>query len=218
MLYFSGLFSNQVDLSVISKAAPSNEALPLSDIQMLLRKAPYYVAFFIAQLLTYVALFSESLTTVRYQKILLRIKDKSASEAIEQIPLWSFSFILMLGAGIISLFQLSTLSHQITATFSPTVLLTTSTLFVVRDIFIIHYFNFSTNIQRVLGASVIYLFLLYALIPSVLLALDLGHLNVMFIPSGGEHTLLALSAIIAQIGVIGYFCIRAAASKEQTYT
>lgn len=203
MIYFSGLasfFSDKFNL-------PNGEAT-LRDFEVLLQKAPYYVAFFIAQALTYIALFTETLSTVRYKKIFLRIDEENPLEAAEQIPLWSISFVLMIVAGILSIFQLWILSSEMTQTFSPTILLVTSMLFTVRDVLLIHYFNFSANIQRVLGASVIYLFLLYALIPTLLSALHLNHLVVMFVPSWGQHTLLALVSIFVQIAIVGYFCLK----------
>lgn len=208
MIYFSGLSAFASDLFNLSQAASIRQLDAIQDIEVLLQKAPYYVAFFIAQGLTYIALFTEPLSTIRYKKILLRASDENPLEAAEQIPLWSISFILMIGAGILSIFQLWILSSQMTESFSPTILLLTAILFTVRDVLLIHYFNFSANIQRVFGASMIYLFLLYALIPALLSALHLSHLNVMFVPSWGQNTPLALVSVFVQIGIVGYLCLK----------
>lgn len=208
MVYFSGLSANQIDFMGYLKGVSNPDPQALQDFEILLQKAPYYIAFFVAQLLLYIALFTESLTTVRYKKIILRLKNKNGFEAAEQTPLWSISFVLMVAAGIISIIQLSTLSQNMTDTFSPTILLLTTTLFAIRDILLVHYFNFSTNIQRILGAAVLYLFLLYVLIPSLLVAMDLGKLSVMFIPSWGQNTSLALGSLAVQIVIAGYLCVK----------
>lgn len=213
LLYFSGLSKNYFDFSQLIQTLPSSEFLTIRDLDLFLDKIPLYTAFFVAQLLTYVILISDPLNTIRYKKILLRLNAGDILEASQSLPLWIISFLLMFGTGIFSIFYFSSLSSEITKSFSPTILISTLFLLTTRDILLFHYFSFNTNIQRVIGAFVIYMLLLYFLIPGLLSALNLGALNVIFLPSWGDHSILAFTAIFTQIGALVFLCTRATAAK-----
>ena len=209
MAYFAGLSNIYFDFSKITNNLPSTESLTLSDLELLLKKTATYTAFFIAQLLIYIVLVTEVLDTVQYRKLILRFKAGFYLEAIQFVPLWIISFILMIGAGCLTLFQLSGLSNEVTQSFSLNILITTLMLFTIRDILLFHYFCFSTNYKRVVGAFVIYLFLLYFLAPVLLSALHFGTLNVIFLPSWGNNRWLAFGSLFLQISFLTYLCISA---------
>lgn len=201
VIYFAGLTSFLP--SLIHKLS-----VDVPFFSILLRKSPLYTAFFIAQTLTYVCLVTEILHSVRYRKIIKRWKTGLYLESIQKIPLWIISFFIMLGIFAILACSFSSLSERFLEQFSPSILFSTLTLFTLRDILILHYFSFSKNTQRIVGAFTCYLFLLYFLIPSLLSLLALSKFNVIFLPSWGQDPFLAFTGIIVQLVVVTWLCYK----------
>lgn len=208
LFYFAGLSKNYFDFSKLTNTLPSSEFLSLHDLELFLNKVPLYTAFFVAQLLTYVILVLDPLNIVRYKKILLRLRAGLLIEALQSLPLWMISFVLMLATGAFSIFYFSSLSNEITKSFSPIIFILTLILFTTRDILLFHYASFNTRIQRVVGAFVIYMLLLYFLIPVLLIALDANTLNVIFLPSWGNHAWLAFAALVIQLIAAIFLCVQ----------
>jgi len=92
--------------------------------------------------------------------------------------------------------------------FSPTIFILTSIFFLLRDIELIHYFNFSKNPKKALSTAVLYLFLLYMLLPLLFSALHLNSLLPLFLPSWGQNTLLAFIGIVVQLGLLSALCYK----------
>lgn len=213
LFYFSGLSKNYFDFSQLVANLPSSEFLNIHDLDLFLKKIPLYTAFFVSQLLTYVILITDPLNIIRYKKIVLRFNAGHVLEAFQSLPLWMISFLLMLGTGLFSIFYFSTLSNEITKSFSPIILILTLILFTTRDILLFHYCTFTTTIQRTVGAFFIYMLLLYFLIPGLLGALHLTTLNVVFLPSWGNHIILASTTIFAQLIALVFLCVHTVKNK-----
>lgn len=202
MIYFSGLASIQeLPISYSMQINPFG----MKDVQQLIYHFPYYTAFLIAQLLTYLAVFTDMINTVRYKKLLARLQENNFIETLQQLPWWCISFSLTIVAGILIIVQRTQLDTPI-GNFSLPTLVITSLLFLFRDILLVHYFHFSKNPKRALSASLLYLFLLYLLIPLMLSLLHLSHLLPIFVPSWGQNTALALLSTFGQIAVLGGLC------------
>ncbi len=201
MVYFSGLVTFQ---NIPKEFINIDE---LRDIQHQLLQAPLYMAFFIAQALTYFALFTDDITFIRYKYFITRVLEKNRIESLQQLPWWPISFVLTVISGVVVIFGQQQYSHLMDA-FSPSIFIITSILFLVRDIGLIHYFSFGKNPRKSMSAAVLYLFILYMLIPLLLSASQLNSLLPIFIPSYGQNTVLALISIFAQIGLFSFFTLK----------
>ena len=189
MVYFSGF-------------APSNYEQYFSQIKV--EGFPYVggpreMAFLIGILLTYVAVFIDNINVVRYRKLLARMSENHILESIQQLPWWVISFVLtfLMGMGVV-LFQDPTSQNVV---FSASFIIICK-CFLIRDILLIHYFNFSANPKKAFSTSVIYLFLLYLLIPLLLKALQLSHWIPALVPSK-ENVPLAICSGVVQMAIMG---------------
>ncbi|MFI4936931.1 MAG: hypothetical protein ACHQJ6_00290 [Candidatus Berkiellales bacterium] len=199
IVYFSGFATFTLP------ALEDNKLSAYKELKILLQHAPYYAAFSIGQLLTYFALFTETLDTVRYKKIITRYVEKNVVEFLEQIPWWSISFILMIITGTIAVIQ-QPLNEELLENFSPSVFILTCTLFLFRDILLTHYFYFSKNPKRAVNTAVVYLLMLYILIPLLFGALHLSSWLPLLLPSWGQNTLLAIISSLTQILFLFFLC------------
>jgi hypothetical protein len=199
IIYFSGFATITLPNFENTKISAYKE------FKILVQHAPYYAAFSIAQLLTYFALFTETLDTVRYKKILTRYVEKNILEFLEQIPWWSISFILMIITGVIAVVR-HPFDQQLFENFSPSVLIWTCILFMCRDILLTHYFYFSKNPKRAVNTAIVYLMTLYLLFPLLFGALHLSSLLPILLPSWGQNTPLALISVFGQIAFLSFLC------------
>lgn len=210
MIYFSGLATFQ-DFQFENLHFPE-----LNTIQQQLANAPLYTALFIAQLLTYFALFTDDLSFIRYKHFISRIKEHNIKESLQQLPWWTISFMLTAGAGILAIIKQQGVIFE---NFSPTIFILTSIFFLLRDVELIHYFNFGKNPKRALSTSILYLFLLYILLPLLFSALHLNNLLPLFLPSWGQNTPLAFIGIAVQLTLFSVLCRkRWQANLEKTLT
>lgn len=210
MIYFSGLTTFQ-DFQFENLHFPD-----LNTIQQQLANAPLYTALFIAQLLTYFALFTEDLSFIRYKHFFSRVKERYTEESLQQLPWWTISFVLTVIAGVWAIFKQQGVIFE---NFSPTIFILTSIFFLVRDIELIHYFNLGKNPKKALSTSILYLFLLYILLPLLFSALHLKNLLPLLLPSWGQNNLLAFIGITVQLAIFGILCQRRwQANLEKTLT
>lgn len=201
IIYFSGLIpAEKIPLDLI-------EVGEIRDLQKQLLKAPLYFAFFIAQALTYVALFTDLLSFIRYKYFIARVNEKNYLESLQQLPWWPISllFTVILGVMVVLSQQSAT---ELLKDFSPSVFALTTLLFLARDIALIHYLNFAKNQKNPTGAIILYLFILYLLLPLILSALHLKSLLPMLLPSFGKNTLLAIISSVAQTGFLLWLILK----------
>jgi len=206
LIYFSG-FINIQNIEPIKLLTSQ-----FADFQQNVLNAPYYLAFFIAIILTYAALFIDELTLLRYRKLVQRSK-VSFRESLQQLPWWpiSFTFTLIMGLAIVLRLQSN---NAIIINYSPFMLVFTTCGFLLRDILLIHFFNFGQHPRKALGASLLYLFILYTLLPLLLQALQFSALLPLFVPSWGQNTPLALFSLFIQIGLLSALCWRRILSQQ----
>jgi len=198
MVYFSGLVS-------IDKLDIQASLSEIKDIQLLIQQAPLYIAFFIADMLTYLALLSDDLNVVRYKKLITRFQERNYREMLQQFPWWPISYVLAIVVGINTYFNQKIYS-QLFENFSPAVFIITNILFMFRDILLIHYFFFDKNPKRNVGTIVVYLLILYVLVPMILQALHLYDWTALFIPSWGKNTTIAVISALVQIVLLAGMC------------
>ncbi|HRE30882.1 MAG TPA: hypothetical protein PLD88_02810 [Candidatus Berkiella sp.] len=198
MIYFSGFAS--FDLTDTSLKLEN-----IDDLKKILKTTPYYLAFSIASLLTYIALFADALDSIRYRKILARIAENNVIESLQQLPWWVISFSLAILAGVLTCLIQNAFTQHL-ENVSPTVFILTSLCFLLRDILLVHYFFLSNNPKRAQSAAILYLAILWIALPLLLNALHLNHLLPALLPSWGQNTGLALISTMTQIALIGFLC------------
>jgi hypothetical protein len=193
MIYFSGFGS------FFQEHASDKMIKEMPELSQLLDSTPLYIAFSVITLLCYLGLFSDSLNSLRYRKILTRLSENNITETLQEIPWWIISLTLTIVVGIITCVAPNDFKE-----FSTPVFILTSLLFLVRDILLAHYFYFSKNPRRAQSAVILYLAILWIAVPVLFGLLNLQHLLPAVLPSWGVNTPLALVSIFAQIGLFGF--------------
>lgn len=197
MGYFSGFGA------VMSETTKSSLLNNMPNIELLLKTAPFYAAFTIASLLCYFALFTDSLNSIRYRKLITRFNENNLEETLQQLPWWTISYALTLIAGILAVVMSANLTIK---EFSMPTLIFTSILFMLRDILLLHYFFLGNNPKRAQSAAILYLALLWIIFPMLLGLLHAEALYPALLPSWGQNTPLALGSVLVQIGLLGFLC------------
>jgi hypothetical protein len=191
MIYFSGFAS-------FGSIPLATNTINIADIELLLKQTPYYLAFTVITLLTYLGLFSDTLNTIRYKRLFARFHENNLIETLQQLPWWSISFALAIVVGVLA----NVTQGQFDSTLkdiSPGFFILTSLLFLLRDILLAHYFFFSKNPKRAQSTALLYLALLWIVIPLMLETLHIGHLLPALLPSWGQNNALALISVLTQI-------------------
>ncbi len=192
LVYFSGLATLQkFDVSALSHFNK------VESLQSIYTSAPTYFALLIALILTYVASIIDNLSILQYKKLWAGLKQNRPIEALASLPMWVISFAFVLIMGFVCLTKPLPTS-ELMPNFSSAILIITTCLFALRDICLLHYFNFKQS-SRILSTFVLYLFMLYIIIPSVLSLMHIYSALPAFIPSYGQNTLLALGSLGIQI-------------------
>ncbi|MCS5708162.1 hypothetical protein CC99x_004520 [Candidatus Berkiella cookevillensis] len=196
VIYFSG-FTFAAPLS-----EQLNEIEKLKDLQTVFKSAPIYTAFMVALLLSYCAILIDNVSYLQYKRLITHFNEKRIVEALNYSPLWIISVAFLLITGLIAIASPLPLSKFIDS-FSSSILILTTILFLMRDIALMHYFTLKQK-SRILGTFVLYLFLLYVLFPFLLKVSQLNSLLPLFIPSYGQGNFVAFAGLFAQIGLIGF--------------
>lgn len=196
--YFSGFTSvfDNFNANVFAK---------MPDLRTALRASPYYLSYMVITVLCYFALFTDSLNSIRYRRLLSRLTENNLNEALQQLPWWVVSFLLTIIVGLFSAITPQEFVGDFKQ-FSPPIFILTSTLFLARDILIVNYFYLSRNPRRAVGAAVLYLALLWIAIPMLFQAMHAAYLLPLLIPSWGKDVLLCIVAVLVQIGLMALLC------------
>jgi hypothetical protein len=204
MIYFAGFASQSNPMITLPPETNILQgALGLSNLAGILHSSSTLIAFFIAQLFAYVAVFEDTLTIQRYKKFFARVHDHNIKESLEQLPWWMLSFLLAVIAGILVIFQQPATEQQ--SFISIPILICSTVLFLLRDIALVHYFNFGTK-KNAMSTAMIYLFILYFLIPMLLHSLSQPELVNLFIPSWQQASVVGIFSPLVQIAGIGWLC------------
>jgi len=192
---------------------------------------PYSLVMLIV--ITYLTLFMQSKSPIIYKKMLLRFKQKKYREFFEIMPLWMVTYIMaVLLAVFITILLFLPINLDIPYTFRGYPMPeTTNWIFYIalsfvpilimsRDILIVHFFQLSSNSKRGDFTSIIYLAILYMLVPAIFYKLKLYIIAYSFIPltlvlnyerglklSGDPHALWSVIIISASIQLFVMYVI-----------
>ncbi|VAW84330.1 hypothetical protein MNBD_GAMMA18-1898 [hydrothermal vent metagenome] len=161
-------------------------------------------AFFIALLLCYVMIFIERKEPLDLRRFQITRAEQGAYAALIYLPCWLVSLLLVVVLGLLLLLvdgpKMNIL--EIVLPFNQLVLL--SLLFLIRDIAIVIYFNLTRQPQRADATALIYLTLLYLLLPMLFSVIGLGSLNNLLMPAVTTSPLVTLLSGGVQCAVLGW--------------
>lgn len=161
--------------------------------------------------LTWLAVFAEPKGFVRLRRWRDTIRSGSPREILRVMPSWAPGLLMALGTGVLlSAFSLLVENRYDYAVYriipfaedSVGVFAVALVLFLLRDIAILHFLTMDGKARRVLLSALVYFAVLYALLPTILFALDLKRAIPALLPSPFGHPVVAILPVLLQIGVV----------------
>ena len=167
-------------------------------------------------ILSYAVLILEPKNFINWKKFLEGLKSRNWKQVNHHAPLWLLTYVIFwkviiftIGVWVISGFgkigNLPIVSEALRnfgfSTWYVPFLLVALPLFMARDFSIMLYLHAAPRHKRALGATLLYLFILYILTPILLYTIDAQKLIFLFLPFGEFAQLSWISALI-QTGII----------------
>lgn len=140
----------------------------------------------------YILLFFERTGTITVMRLNMRIKHKQWLRTIEELPGWPVAAMLALPFSIGAV-----LLAENEYRLAPLILV----LFLIRDAAIYHYFSFAKQPKRTELTTLVYLGLLYWLLPALLSAMDASFLAQLIMPMTSGEMQFSLFVMLAQGGI-----------------
>ncbi len=165
------------------------------------------ILYFTTGLMIYFAILSESKDPVTFRRLSFQIHHGGGEKILHHIPGW-LSGLLLLGLVTITIHIRDIPTANL---HGPFVYLNffAGFLFIIRDICIFLFFSFSPEPKRANTVSIVYLFLLYTVIPIIFNSLDLRSISAAFNPWSiwGFGKITIISGLI-QSGIMLYLVER----------
>lgn len=174
-----------------------------------------YVFWFTAILFTYLAVFTETKSLQGYRSYVAALRRLRFSEILQHQPFWLTSLLILVIALVLALIlgdpqvgfrgeidaNLARLLTLGSASLDFKVLLVAASLFLVRDCLLVITLNFSPNRRRADLAALVYLAVLYVIIPLLLHGFDLGQTFLMafFLPQAGDGLLASAWPVALEV-------------------
>ncbi len=164
--------------------------------------------FILTWMLSYAALFWGMTNGIKVRESLLQWKEKRWRDWDSGLPRWIHTLLLLaiLGMGI-TVYELLN-SRQDWEGPPLNGLAWALFFFVLRDTALVLYFNFSKNPKPNLMAPLVYLAVLYGLIPTLLSLLGGSGWNFIFFPHLEASTALKIGAPFLEALLMAYFAIK----------
>jgi len=146
-------------------------------------------------------IFCESKDPIAFRRLLQYLGRREWLRAMESIPLWlmTLSFVIVT---CLFLVAMSFSSPSLEEARQLSVSAMAMVLFLIRDFGIVLFLNFGRIPKRADMLTLLFLFLLYGAIPTILTALDLDSLAGCFWPVPGIPAEVILPAALIQAVVI----------------
>lgn len=129
---------------------------------------------------TFLTAFLDKMEIINFRRLFFHLKQNNYEKALYDVPLWSVSLIIQIVSSFIALILFTISSqdlHQIEPEIPLKILffLIVVNLFCIRDIgiFMINHF---TQGKNAIGISIAYLFILYYILPAILITTGNNHL------------------------------------------
>ncbi len=162
--------------------------------------------YFTTGLIIYFTILAEPKDPVTFRRLAFQMRHGGGKKILHHMPGW-LSGLLLLGLVIIAIHirDIPAVSLPSEPFIYPGFF--TIFLFIIRDICIFLFFNFSSKTKRADTVSLIYLFLLYMIIPLIFSLLEAEQLSAAFTPWNTQGSITVISGLI-QSGAMVYLAYR----------
>ncbi len=175
-----------------------------------------YIAFAIGLGFTYLMAFTEPKNPVDYRSLLEAAKVRDIEAVGRRLPLWSLSLLITILLYILIFFLSFVIGGlpRLDDEFAVTALYLLSILgFACRDISLLLWVNLKSGSARADAAALVYLMILYGLIPALLWAAGADSLLPVFLPVLDRPPALGAIPVLAQFFLVFILLIRCARRK-----
>ncbi len=165
------------------------------------------VAFLVAIMLAYGTVFCERKDPVAFRRLLQHLGHGEWGRAMEVLPLWlsTLPFVILSCTLLVAVDLISGPVEEASQVVVPAVAML---LFLLRDFGLMLFLNLGRIPKRADMLTILFLVLLYGVIPTILTALDLGRLAGMFWPVPGVSAAIVLPAALFQAVVMLWLMVR----------
>lgn len=141
---------------------------------------------------SYLMVFWERTSVVDIQRLSQRLALGNYTEILREMPRWSLTASLAFASGTAFITYLLVMGHgrSMEGTLNLYAMTVAALGFLARDLALVLYFHFSEKTERAVLTALIYLGILYFLLPSFVRILDLPSLLPWFLPNG-DGTILS---------------------------
>ncbi len=179
----------------------SDPTLPVSVVRLLL-------SFAIAALVTYAMAFSERKDPVAWQRLLRHFRMREWRSLLDELPCWTITLgVTLLTVGF-SVLYVSLPANPAMHGAELAVFIVSMAGFVLRDLGLLLFFNLGRNPKRADMLTVLYLALLYGVIPTILAAVNLDLLTTLFWPRKDLQPILGMMAVMVEVLVMSWLVAR----------
>lgn len=149
-----------------------------------------FIAFVIFISAAYLTIFFEPKNPVTFRRLFYQLEHNGYWSAFYHVPVWLASLFLVLLSVIVILFDNnSTIQafdmHKIT---NLKVFVVASLFFLMRDMMLLLYLNFGEKVKRADSAALVYLSVLYLIIPGIFGLMDMPVVKALFLPISPDFT------------------------------
>ena len=158
------------------------------------------IAYGIATFFVYVMAFSEAKSPMAFQRLLFYLRSGDRERLLDELPRWLVTLPLAGGLCAVAIaVGPAGLERDLLFGCDARALLAVSFLFVLRDLALLLALNFSANPRRADAAALVYLFVLYAVVPGICEVLGLSQVLGLFWPR--PDATLPLALVLPGVGV-----------------
>lgn len=166
------------------------------------------VAFVVTLAMTYASVWVEKRDVISVRRLLLRYRMGDRRRTLEEMPCWLATAPLALLFALYLLIHGAAIPVPGIADRAASAIALAATLLAMRDIALLYFFSFAQNGRSAEMTTLIYLFLLYWLVPGLLSAVGLAPLAHLVLPSFTGDMGFAVAVCAAQAALAGGLALR----------
>ena len=157
----------------------------------------FWGVFFLICSVAYLMLFIEKKNPVIFRTLFKSIKKGDIKAINELLPCWAVTVVVL--AAFLT-------GYTVFSSRENYLMFAAALLFLLRDVAIVLFLNFSKNFKRADMTAVVYILLLYSVIPGILTAINFKEASAFFWPDGSVSAFAA--AFIEMIAAFALLFIR----------
>lgn len=162
------------------------------------------IAFAVTLTMTYLSVWVEKRDVISVRRLVLRYRTGDRRRTLEEMPCWLATAPLALLFALYLLLCGEVLPFPGIPRGPLSAMALVLCLLALRDIALLYYFSFAKNVRNAGTTAIVYLVLLYWLLPALLASMNLTPLAQLVFPPMNDSPLLAIVVSIAQAGLAGW--------------